>query len=603
MKIYSDIYEFIKTQEQSMLQPIFVNDNYSWSFKEHVKLTILYKNFQLENGKNKGQIDEKPVKNITLPILRLQYRTEGFDVKDIELFVNDAKNYYKSFLVKKYHTKWARENEIDTFIDEMVESYVDFGGALIKKTSNAVPEVVPISSIAFCDQTNLLSGPIGIKHYFAPHELKEMESVGWGSETNGATISIDNLILLAEAEREPEQNQQGGQKNQTPGGYIEIYEIHGSLPEQFISDTAERKYALQTQIVGFYNNEKGQRQGVTLFAKKISELPLKLILRDKIHGRALGVGGAEELFENQIWTNLDALRMKEMLDAASKIIFKTTDDNFANRNNLNDLDNGEIVTLAKGEDIAQLDTTPRNLTAFKSNVEEWQFHAQQMAAAQDPIQGEAPKSGVPFRAQALSINQAQGIHEYRKGKLATFLDQIYREWIIPHIVREISQGTEFLAELEVDELQEIADKITENQSNRFIIEKILNGEIVLPEEIQLFKEKTKQEFLRGGNKRFIKILKNELKNAPIDVYTNIIGKQAYLSQQVDKLSGIIQQLLNPQVLQAMSMNPGLAKTFNEILEKSGLSPIQFASLIKLGEQPMRSEILPPQGSLEMMPTA
>src|SRR3990167_6021098 len=133
-----------------MMLPSSVIENWEWSFREHVRLTVLYKNSQFDTGKS----DDKPFKNIIRPILNLQYRAEGFDVKDIVFYVNDKENYYKSFLVKKKFEKWARENHLDTFIDELVESYVDFGGVLVKKLQGVRPEIVPLQSIAFCDQTD-----------------------------------------------------------------------------------------------------------------------------------------------------------------------------------------------------------------------------------------------------------------------------------------------------------------------------------------------------------------------------------------------------------------------------------------------------------------
>ena len=48
---------------------------------------------------------------------------------------------------------------------------------------------------------------------------------------------------------------------------------------------------------------------------KEKELIYKFIPRDKIFGRALGYGGAEELFEPQVWTNYDTIRIKGLLDA------------------------------------------------------------------------------------------------------------------------------------------------------------------------------------------------------------------------------------------------------------------------------------------------
>ena len=574
MKTYTDIFEYCTVQETAMSQPIEVIDGYDFNLKEHIRSTVLYKNSQLESGKNKGMSNEKPVKNITLPILRLQYRTEGFDVKDIELFVDDAKNYYKSFLVKKFHTKWARENRMDTFIDQLVESYVDFGGVLVKKTKGAIPEVVPMQSIAFCDQTNLLSGPIGIKHYFAPHELKEMEKFGWGLESNGATIAIDDLILLSEDKKSDKLE---SRENKTPGAYIELYEITGSLCDNFIPDGDPYDYSLQKHIIGYYTDSSGLKQGVSLFSKRVPDLNLKVLLRDEIYGRALGLGGAEELFEAQIWTNYDEIRIKEMLDEAAKIVYKTTDHLFAERNNIEEMKTGKILSLEPNTDISQLDNFPRNLSVFANNVDKWMLHAQQLGNAQDPIQGGEAKSGTPFRAQALSVTQAQGVHEYRKGKIATFLDEIYMDWIMPYIVSEINKGQEFLAELDLNELTEVRDQITENQANRMALNKILNGELVTPEEVEEFKIKASDEFSKGGSKRFLKILKNEMKDAPVSVRISIAGKQKDMSLFTDKLSSVFGQILaNPGILQ----DPMMSQLFSEILESSGLDSIRYASLAK-----------------------
>lgn len=588
MKVtYTDIYDFVTRQESAMLQPIPVEEGYEWSFRDHVKESILYKNSQLVAGKNKGQLDERPVKNIILPILRLEYRTEGFDVKDIELFVDDTKNYYKSFLVKKYHTRWARENGLDTFIDQLVESYVDFGGALVKKVNGARPEVIPLASVAFCDQTDLLSGPFAIKHYLSPSQLKEMEKQGWGSEANGATISVDDLILLSDDTKTPDKNT--GQKTKTPGNYIELYEIHGNLPDKFLSDSSESDYSYspQVHICGFYTDSNGEKQGVSLYSKAEPELPFKLILRDPIYGRGLGLGGIEELIDPQVWVNYSQIRIKEMLDAAAKIVHVSDDPNFVGRNtNINEIENNQVLEIGSGSTIRQLDNSPRNMVAFENWNKEMENHAQMVGAAFDPLLGAPSPAGTPFRSQNQQVIEGKGIHDYRRGQIATFVDEIYRDWIMPYFSREISKGISFLADLDSDELQNIGEQIAENQANRQRNEQVLNGE--LPSDKEALKQQILQSFLKGGNKKFIQIFKDDFKDAPLSVRLNVSGKQAYLSQMVDRLTGVIQTLFNPQVLQALQANPALGKPFNDILEHSGLSPIQFSGLMKMGEAPTQS---------------
>lgn len=561
----TDIYSFITTEESAYTKPVEIADGWSWSMKDHLRRSFLYKNSQFfERNENRTR---RPFKNIVRPILNIQYRTEGFDVKDIEIYVDSAKEYHKSFLVKKFHDTWARENDIDTFIDEMVESYVDYGAVLVKNVSGVRPEVVDLQSIAFCDQTDMLSGPFAIKHYFSPDQLRDMESKGWGNSANGATIDVETLITLCDNSKKTDTV-----ANQTPGKYIEIYEVHGTLPKKYLNGEDDKTYVTQVQIVGFYKDQNGNKAGVTLFAKK-EKLPFKLLLRDKVFGRACGFGAVEELFEPQKWTNFSEIQMTEMLFNASKTLYKTTDPAYKTRNNLSNKDNGDVLVLAEGKDIGQLDTYPRNLVSFTNSVTEWDQHAQVMGAAGESLQGQAPSSGTPFKLQELITNEAKGLHIYRQGKIATFMDEIYRDWILPYIEREITKDKSFLAELSADEFQDIFSRVVDNRLNKWQVDEILNGIVHTPEEIAMKKTEIQNSFTRSGLRQFIEWTKEDFKDIPLRVKTNIAGKQKNLALLTDKVVNVLRQFIaTPQ----MRQDPQMLKLLNTILESSGMSPIIFS---------------------------
>ncbi len=593
----TDIYAYVMQEETAYQLPINVNDKWQWGMKEHVETTMLYKYSQLTGDKKKGTIDEKPVKNIIRPILNLQYRAEGFDVKDITLFVNSSDDYYKSFLVQKYHDRYALEHHIDTAIDESVESYIDYGGALLKKTKDG-PEVVPWQMVAFCDQTDILSGPIALKHQFSPDQLLDQAELGWGEEKNGANATLEEVITLAQSSRTPDK--QTGTANKTPGKYIEVYELHGTLPSRYLNPDAkdDERYTPQLQIVTFYTGTDGKKKGITLFRGKETTSPFKLILRDKIYGRALGFGGAEELFEAQIWTNYAKIRAKDMLDAAAKMLLITQDPTLAAKHpsGLKNLDNMEVIEEMANGNTRLLDTFPRNMQLFDNSVKEWEDHAQQMGAATDALLGEDPSSGTPFQLQNLVVQQGQGLHEYRQGKLAEFWAGVYRDWIIPDIVKELAQGQEFLSDLSLDELQQVADSLVTIEANKLIKQKIFVGQVIDPTQVETYKQQVRDQFMKGGSKRFIRILDGELKNAPMDVEVNVVGKQKQLSQMVDKLTNIMRFVFstyNPQTGSFAALDdPRMVKTLNQILEFSGLSPIDY------GSTPPKSR----QGSYPQSPT-
>src|SRR3990167_8725398 len=174
IKDYSDIFDFIIQQESNYKKEIPIRGVWRWGMGKHIETTVLYTNSQLLSGKD----DFTPVKNIVLPILNLQHRAEDIEVKDVQIYVDDSDKYHLSFLVKKYHDDvFVIENDIDTFFDELNVSRIDLGAGLSKQLDKPRPEVVPLESIAFCDQTDMLSGPIGIKHFFSPDQLMDMESV------------------------------------------------------------------------------------------------------------------------------------------------------------------------------------------------------------------------------------------------------------------------------------------------------------------------------------------------------------------------------------------------------------------------------------------
>lgn len=572
------IFEFVKQEETAFVLPITVVDGWEWNMKEHIRLTTLYKNSQFSNGNDTVSRDDKPFKNIVRPILDLQYRTEGFDVKDIVLYVDNEDYYFKSFLTERYHGRWAVQNEMDTFIDDVVESYADYGGALIKDIDKKKPEIVPLPSIAFCDQTNMLGSPFGLKHFYGPDELMAFEGQGWGDKKNGATCTLEEAIILSETNKVPDA--QTGKQNQTPGKYVEVYEVHGMMPAHWLPNDSKKKtkFVRQMQIVMFYVDQNGKKQGLTLYAGREKDGLFKQLIRNKIFGRALGMGGVEELFDAQVWTNYSEIVKKGMLDAAMKTILKTTDPTIKGKHprGLKNLENLEIIEVEDGKDITKIDTSPTNYALFEKMTNDWEIHAQMLGAANDAILGENPPAGTPFKLQNLITNEARGLHDYRRGKVATFIEVVYRDWVLPDIQKDISNGAKFLQELSLDELHQVSDALVICQSNYYIKEMILAGEDVTPVKVEAARQKIRTEFMKKGSKHFLEIFKNEMDNLPLDVRIDVVSKQKDLDKITDKLVNIFRQIIAaPQILD----DPRMAKLFNKIIEASGLSPIDFGMAI------------------------
>jgi hypothetical protein len=152
------------------------------------------------------------------------------------------------------------------------------------------------------------------------------------------------------------------------------------------------------------------------------------------------------------------------------------------------------------------------------------------------------------------------------------MDEIYRDWIIPHLGKEIVKDQKFLSTLSADEMTSVSDKFIINETNKMKKKLILSGMEVGEQEIQSFEQKVRDSFMKD-NRKFLVILKDEMKKENLKVKTNIAGKQKNLALLTDKLVNVVRQYLaTPQIRQ----DPGMTKLMNDILESSGMSPIMFS---------------------------
>jgi len=570
-----DIYSYILQEESSYRTtrvPLASNWR-GWNMYQHIDRSFLLKNSQFYLG---AQDFTRPFNNVILPIANVNYRTEGFDVKDVQIYVDNEEKYHKSFLARKFHNWWARDNHIDTAIDESVESYFDYGLILMKNVNEVRPEVVQLQQIAFCDQTDVMSGPICLKHHYGIDELLDFKGKWKASE-------VDKTILMARSTRDVDQANNDSIK--TPGKYVEVYELHGMFPESWLGqeklgtdweDTG--KYSPQVHIVTFYTSPSdGTKTGITLFKGREPKPIFKALKRDPIFGRACGRGGIEELFHSQIWTNYSELHLVQMLEAVSKVVLKTTDKKLKNQK-LTNMKHGQILEVGEGKTLEQLILQPINKTHFDNFVNKWEQVARSIGSASDPQLGLNPVSGTPLGTTEIVTSQGIGIHEYRQGKIAEFWAEIYRDWVIPHLSKEITQNTKkWLDDISLDELMGISDGVALKEGNKRIKDAVLSEKQITQEDIDQFRVVVRENFMRGGKKRFLEIIKGEFEKLSLDVEITIVNKQKNLAENVSKLNSLFRVLFTPGAIQAIQQNKGLSGLLNQILEGAGLGSIGMST--------------------------
>lgn len=582
-----NIYDYIKQEESSYdSEQVTVGENWDWNMQEHIQML-----FHLYHGQYfKGDNDFlRPFKKIMKTIVGLANWTEDIEVKDVDFFIEGSADRALTFLIKKYHDEvYTREHDIDELFDEITQNDNQFGGVLVQPGAKR-PESVPLVRIAFANQSNILGGAYGLKYNFSPSDLLQMKANGWGEESNGATISIEDLITMSDNTREAS-GLSDKKEDRTTGKNIEVYLVKGDLPSHYLNDDDDLDTQVyQMQIVAFYTDKESNKHGVCLYRKKANTRD-KFFTSEPIENRGLGGSVAEDMLHPQIWTNFLEIHKTQMLESGAKTPLVTDDQSFRTKNKVQDMENLEITTIREGASINLIPTINGNNVALYDNaISEWLNQAQLSGSAFDPILGKEQNAGTTFRGQERTVAQGRGSHDRKRGKRAKFIEEIYRDYIIPDIKKQIVKGQEFLATLDAEELSWVADQMATRALNNKIKEKLFKMEIMSPEEQEKFRNDFRATFMKAGNKKLIEILKDEFKGIEMRIGINIANKQKNLADLSDKVLSIFQFIFQQEAqapgsfAQAMQ-NTGLSKAFSSILEFSGLSLGDFSAVLQAQPQ-------------------
>lgn len=574
----TNVFEFIKTQENSWkTERIPLTGSKSWNMYEHLERCKNVSNAWFHKGNNED--DNRPYDDLVTPIVDFAFRAEGFDVKDIVPFVDSSKDHYKSTLVKKFHPDWATKYKLDDFIDELTESSIIYDLVIVKNVNEVKPEVVDLLTLAFCDQTDASKGPLCIRHQYTPQDLVAMKGK-WDAD------KIDMAIVLANEEQKVKIA--NDQTAKTPGRYVEVYELRGSLPEYWLkSDGDMYKYIPQMHIVCFYTDSEGNKQGITLFSGEDKPLEDNFLFFkvDKVRskGRACGRSIVERLFQPQVWNNYSAIKLKKMMDGVVNLL--QSDSLQVENQKIKGLPEFTMLKTEQGKTVNRVDMGMQNVQVFTNAQEKQGANARMLGSASEGALGVNPSSGTPFALENLIVQNSEGMHQYRQGKIAIFFaDTLYPKLILPYLVADMSNAKKFSAELSLEEITDIADDVARNMVEKQIEEMIFEkGKVPTQQDREMMTETLKADILSGktpmykGGRGFFEIFKDEVKDIPIKVKINVAGKQKYLAKEADKLSKLISMVIaNPQ---AFASIPGLSKSFNQLIEASGMSPIDFSAMI------------------------
>ena len=388
----------------------------------------------------------------------------------------------------------------------------------------------------------------------------------------------------------------GKDKKDTKDNFIKLYEVHGELPLSYLTGNEEDNYTFvqQMHVVSFVaNNDTNDFDNFTLISGKEEKDPYMLTHLIKEDGQTLSIGAVQHLFEAQWMMNHTTKAIKDQLDLASKLIFQTADANFVGQNALTAIENGDILIHAQNQPLTELNNTSHDITSLQNYGQQWKVLANEITGVSESMMGVNPPSGTPWRLTEALLNESHSLFELMTENKGLYIEDMFRNHVIPHIKKSLNNSKEISAILEANDIDKIDSRFIKNVStrevNKMLVKKILNGEQPTPEEQMMMTSQVQGQVQSGlndlGNQRFFKpseisdtTWKSVFKDMEWNLQVDITGESSSAKDDLVTLSTVLQTIANPAM--APVLNTPQGKTlFNLILQKSGgLSPLQLSDI-------------------------
>lgn len=548
-----DITKFVKDKielwERGNVQ---ITEGLTFNAHQTLKKILYYTESKYESGQKDRRGKLKPFFNIVNFRVNVATRATDLDTKDIQIVADEPQFMPMSFLLQKEVYNWMKDSNFAQTLNEMGNTRAKFGGVLVKKCIEQEEGEEEELELEVVDWRNVIVDPgcpdemVIEKHYMTENELAEKDGV-W----EGVREAIDVV-------------------RKTPAGKLEVFELTAELPEAYAPEGGD-EYTYRIQKFIMYNKTKSGK-AVIMYHEFLDEFPYKYLAWEKVNGR-LGRGIVEDGFEAQQWTNDAVIKEKEAMELGSKVIFKSTDPNIQN-NILSEVENGQIIKIAQGSDLAIANTITNNLPEFRQLIQSWDSQLEKTTSTFNAVTGETMPSGTAYRTTAILNQEATSMFDYRREEMGIFLVEIFTDWIIPYLLKKFNKAHILAAEFTPDELAAIDDSFANFEANQKVKASILAGNPIYAEDYAKLVAETKDLLKKSKDKRFLDIPKGQYKNWQPKVTILTTGEQKNKAVILESLNNVLMTAAKaPQVL----TDPTLSKVFAKILEVSGsgISPISL----------------------------
>lgn len=556
-----------------------------WSMYDTIETIDAYLNSKHISGAIDSLGREKPFFNIVTAASNIWYRATDLDRKDIRILPDSISDTTAAFMATCLLQNWMRESRFGVFLNDWGRTLARYGSAVVKfieKDGKLHASVIPWNRF-IADPIDFDALPRIEKFYKTPEQLKQMKQYD--------QVQISALMDAMQAR----ENLDGRDKD-TNNNFIELYEVHGRLPASFLRDgepIEDDEYVQQMHVLSFVGKDEKDRKEFTLFRGREAKDPYMLTHLIKEDGRTLAIGAVEYLFDAQWMTNHTMKQWKDQMELASKLIFQTADGNFVGRNALTNLETGDILVHQINAPLSPVPNQGHDTGNFQLFLQEWNNAAQGVTSTPDALRGLTLPSGTPYSLGALLAQQGGSLFELMTENKGLYLEDMLREYVIPHLKKKMNTKDEIVAILEDYSVEEIDARFVPAEAvrryNQQTVEKVIDaletGDFsALPSEYQpdQAEQDVKKDLSTLGNRRFFApdelgdmTWKEALDGLEMRVIVEVTNEPQDKQAMLTTLSTVLQTISsNPLVLQ----DKNARLVFNKILTRAGeVSPLELST--------------------------
>ena len=510
--MHQTLHQIVREAEQNLTTgSVSIGKYVNHSHNEVVERINAYINSKHISGERDSLGREKPFFNIVTAASNVWYRATDLDRKDLRFIPTKASSVVLAFVANVLLQRWMDKAKFGIFLNQWGLTLAQYGSAIpkfVEKGGELTASVISWNR-AIVDPIDYSALPSIEKFYLTESQLKARKEYN----QDVVTSLCDALVSRETTDR---------QRKDNSARFIELYEIHGELPVAHLKkdpkDGDWEKYAQQVHIVSYVQEKDGETKDFTLYSGREAKNPTMITHLKEEDGRTLSIGAVEHLFESQWMVNHAMKNIKDTLDIASRLIFQTADKRYVGRNVLSSIESGDIFIHEDNKPLTRIANDKPDIVANMNFVSAWQGIGNEIASTPDAIKGNTLPSGTPYSLGAFLGTQANSLFEQFTETKGLYLEEMAREYIIPHLKKKLKNKDEVVAILDDAGIEEIdrmyVPRAAIKNFNKRVggqilqnAEAILNGAV--PSPIQPFNAEVEQGAVREqlsqfGNKRFLK---------------------------------------------------------------------------------------------------